>query len=112
MFERNKPLTDEELDSMLPGEKEGYKVGHCGTTHSHPRSHAHADARSFSWSHHRLVCDCDALMHNVLLPGEKEGYQVGNEQPSHSDHVAVVSTRIMITRNSNISSHLLCNHIG
>jgi hypothetical protein len=27
MFERNKPLTDEELDALLPGEKEGYKVG-------------------------------------------------------------------------------------
>uniref|UniRef100_A0A7S0WT61 TOG domain-containing protein n=1 Tax=Chlamydomonas leiostraca TaxID=1034604 RepID=A0A7S0WT61_9CHLO len=26
MYERNKPLTDEELDSMLPGEKEGYKI--------------------------------------------------------------------------------------
>jgi hypothetical protein len=26
MYERNKPLTDEELDGMLPGEKEGYKV--------------------------------------------------------------------------------------
>lgn len=27
MYERNKPLSDEELDAMLPGEKEGYKVG-------------------------------------------------------------------------------------
>ncbi|KAJ9528357.1 hypothetical protein QJQ45_014336 [Haematococcus lacustris] len=26
MFERNKPLTDEELDALLPGEKDGYKV--------------------------------------------------------------------------------------
>ncbi|GFH10662.1 TOG domain-containing protein, partial [Haematococcus lacustris] len=24
MFERNKPLTDEELDALLPGEKDGY----------------------------------------------------------------------------------------
>ncbi len=29
MWERNRPLTDEELDAMLPGEKEGYKV-RCG----------------------------------------------------------------------------------
>ena len=27
MWERNRPLTDEELDAMLPSEKEGYKVG-------------------------------------------------------------------------------------
>ena len=27
MWERNRPLTDEELDAMLPTEKEGYKVG-------------------------------------------------------------------------------------
>ncbi|KXZ49786.1 hypothetical protein GPECTOR_19g237 [Gonium pectorale] len=26
MWERNRPLTDEELDAMLPGEKDGYKV--------------------------------------------------------------------------------------
>ncbi len=26
MYERNRPLSDEELDAMLPGEKEGYKV--------------------------------------------------------------------------------------
>jgi splicing factor 3B subunit 1 len=26
MWERNRPLTDEELDAMMPGEKEGYKV--------------------------------------------------------------------------------------
>eukprot|EP00200_Dunaliella_tertiolecta_P005817 CAMPEP_0202341054 /NCGR_PEP_ID=MMETSP1126-20121109/2226_1 /ASSEMBLY_ACC=CAM_ASM_000457 /TAXON_ID=3047 /ORGANISM="Dunaliella tertiolecta, Strain CCMP1320" /LENGTH=1282 /DNA_ID=CAMNT_0048931841 /DNA_START=176 /DNA_END=4025 /DNA_ORIENTATION=+ len=26
MWERNKPLSDEELDAMMPGEKEGYKV--------------------------------------------------------------------------------------
>jgi len=26
MWERNRPLTDEELDAMLPSEKEGYKV--------------------------------------------------------------------------------------
>lgn len=30
MFERNKPLTDEELDAILPGEKEGYKVRGLG----------------------------------------------------------------------------------
>jgi splicing factor 3B subunit 1 len=27
MWERNKPLTDEQLDAMLPGEADGYKVG-------------------------------------------------------------------------------------
>ncbi len=29
MFERNKPLTDEDLDALLPGEKDGYKVRVC-----------------------------------------------------------------------------------
>ncbi len=26
MWERNRPLLDEELDAMLPSEKEGYKI--------------------------------------------------------------------------------------
>lgn len=30
MWERNRPLSDEELDAMLPGEKDGYKVGAQG----------------------------------------------------------------------------------
>jgi splicing factor 3B subunit 1 len=30
MWERNRPLTDEELDAMLPSEKEGYKVRRDG----------------------------------------------------------------------------------
>lgn len=30
MWERNRPLSDEELDAMLPGEKDGYKVGTQG----------------------------------------------------------------------------------
>ena len=29
MWERNRPLSDEELDAMLPGEKDGYKVCVC-----------------------------------------------------------------------------------
>lgn len=64
MWERNRPLTDEELDAMLPGEKEGYKVG-VAQTGCHGLGMAHAS--------------CNMQRIRVLPQGWEEGPGIGRK---------------------------------
>lgn len=47
MWERNKPLSEEELDAMMPGEKEGYKVCVCTQRESLVEALSSTDRASF-----------------------------------------------------------------